>query len=55
MRKNYSDLAVPAFSRQGVIDFDTEMYEPTKESVAIFEELNAISEEIELCRERNAR
>lgn len=55
MQKNYSSSNVPAFSRQGIIDFDTDMYQTTPESVAIFNELNAISEEIELCRQRNAR
>ena len=55
MRKNYSDLSVPAFKRQGIIDFDTSKFEPSLESIEIYEELNAIAEEIERCRERNAR
>ena len=45
---------VPEFKRQGVIDFDTEKFKPTRESVKIYEELNAISEEIEKCRARNS-
>lgn len=49
MQKNYSSL-----KRQNTIDFDTEKFKPTKESIKIFEELNAISEEIEKCRERNS-
>ena len=53
MRKNYSDLTTPAFERRGAIDFDTEKFEPTAESLMIFQELSAISEEIEACRRRN--
>ena len=44
---------VPAFKRQGVIDFDTDKFKPSPESLEVYEELNAISEEIEKCRERN--
>ena len=55
MRKNYSDLMTPAFERSGAIDFDTEKFEPTDESLMIFQELNAISEEIEECRKRNSQ
>ncbi len=55
MRKDYSDSMTPAFKRGGVIDFDTDKFEPTKESLEIFQELNAISEEIEECRKRNCQ
>lgn len=40
--------------QKNVIDFDTEKFKPTIESIKVFEELNAISEEIEKCRERNS-
>ena len=53
MRKNYSDSTVPAFERQNLIDFDAEKFTPSPESIKIYEELNAISEEIEQCRKRN--
>jgi hypothetical protein len=36
-----------------VIDFDTKEFEPTPESLKIYAELNAISEEIDQCRKRN--
>ena len=55
MRKNYSDSMTPSFERRGVIDFDAGKFEPTTESLEIFRELNAISEEIEECRKRNCR
>lgn len=55
MRKNYSDLETPRFERHGVIDFDADKFEPTKESLLIYQELTAISEEIEECRKRNCR
>lgn len=58
MQRNSSNsaitTAVPEFKRQGVIDFDTDKFKPTLESVKIYEELNAISEEIERCRARNS-
>ena len=54
MRKNYSDSMTPAFERRGVFDFDTDKFEPTYESLEIYHELTAISEEIEECRKRNA-
>ncbi|MBR3323975.1 hypothetical protein IKG24_00325 [Candidatus Saccharibacteria bacterium] len=55
MRKNFSNSTVPAFRRSSTIDFDTEKFVPSLESVKIYEELNAISEEIEKCRERNCQ
>ena len=54
MQKNYLDLSVPGFKRSGMIDFDTDKFATTPQSVEIYEELNAISEEIERCRLRNA-
>lgn len=42
MRKNYSNFK-----------FESDEFKPSKESVEIFEELNAISEEIDQCRARN--
>lgn len=53
MPKNYSDLMVPEFHRQTLIDFDTDKFIPTAETIKVYEELNAISEEIEKCRMRN--
>ena len=53
MPKHYSDSIVPEFHRQTLIDFDTDKFIPTEESIKIYEELNAISEEIEKCRTRN--
>ena len=53
MQKNYSDSMVPEFKRQTLIDFDADKFTPSSESIEIFEELNAISEEIETCRKRN--
>lgn len=35
------------------INFDTSEFEPTSESLKIYDELNAISKEIDQCRERN--
>ena len=55
MQRNYSDLMTPSFKRQSAIDFDMEIYQPNPESIKIYEELNAISEEIEECRKRNCR
>ena len=53
MPKNYSDSMVPEFHRQTLIDFDADKFIPSPETVKIYEELNAISEEIERCRTRN--
>lgn len=53
MQRNYSDSIVPEFHRQTLIDFDTDKFIPNPETVEIYEELNAISEEIEKCRMRN--
>lgn len=40
---------IPSFARQEAYHFD----EATKDSYAVYEELNAIAEEIEKCRLRN--
>lgn len=52
MRKNSLISKTPVV-HQGVINFDTEEFKPTKESLKIYDELNAISEEIDRCRQRN--
>lgn len=43
-----SVFQIPSYSRQNAFDFDV-----TRSSLEIFEELNAIAEEIEECRARN--
>ncbi len=49
MQENYSEFKVPSFGRKEAYNF-----EPiTKDSNSIYEELNAISEEIEECRLQN--
>ena len=40
---------IPSFARKEAYSFD----EATKDSYAVYEELNAIAEEIEKCRLRN--
>ena len=35
MQKNFSSSDVPAFKRSGTIDFDTEKFKPTSDSVKI--------------------
>lgn len=52
-QKNSLISSVPEFKRQGVINFDTSEFETTKESLKIYDELNAISKEIDKCRARN--
>ena len=52
-QKNSLISSVPEFKRQGVIKFDTSEFETTKESLKIYDELNAISKEIDKCRARN--
>jgi uncharacterized protein YydD (DUF2326 family) len=49
MQENYSTFNVPSFAREKTYNFDA-----TREYAEIFEELNAISEEIEQCRARNS-
>lgn len=53
MRRNYSISSMPTNNSQGVINFDTDEFIPSKESLKIYDELNAISEEINQCRARN--
>ena len=48
MPNDSSIFKVPAFERNEGYDFDT-----TKKSLSVFEELNAIAEEIERCRAEN--
>lgn len=55
MQKNSLNSAVPKFERKSAISFDTEQFKPNPESIKIYEELNAISEEIEQCRKRNIK
>ena len=55
MQRNYLNLTVPKFERQNTLGFDTEQFKPSPESIEIYKELNAISEEIEKCRERNLK
>lgn len=40
---------IPSFARNEAYDFDA----VTKDSLSVYEELNAIAEEIEECRSRN--
>ena len=48
MQENSSTFKIPSFAKREVYNFDT-----TKETFTIYEELNAIAEEIEKCRARN--
>lgn len=48
MQKNSSTFNIPSFAKQEAYNFDV-----TKETLDIYEELNAIAEEIEKCRLRN--
>lgn len=50
MQENYSEYRVPSFAKRETYLFD----EATPESRSIFNELNAISEEIERCRRKNS-
>ena len=49
MQENYSTFNVPSFARKKAYDFDA-----IKDYSEIYEELNAISEEIERCRAKNS-
>lgn len=53
MRRNSLISRVPENQPNDAINFDTSEFEPTKESLKIYGELNAISEEIDQCRARN--
>ncbi len=48
MQNKSSTFIIPSFAKREVYNFDT-----TKETLEIYEELNAIAEEIEKCRSRN--
>ena len=48
MPENYSTFEIPSFARAEAYDF-----EATKETFEVYEEQNAIAEEIEKCRARN--
>lgn len=49
MQNDSSTFKVPSFAKREVYNFDT-----TKETFEIYQELNAIAEEIEKCRLRNS-
>ncbi len=49
MQENYTMFKVPSFAKKEAYNFDA----VTTDSNSIYEELNAISEEIEKCRLRN--
>ena len=50
MQKNYSEYRVPSFAKRDAYLFE----EATKESFSVYQELNAIAEEIEKCRLENS-
>ncbi len=50
MQKDCSIFPIPNFAKREVEDFDA----PSQESLKIYQELNAIAEEIEKCRLRNS-
>ena len=50
MQKDSSSFQMPSFERSKAYDFDT----ISKSSLEIYQELNAIAEEIEQCRLRNS-
>ena len=49
MQNNSSIFNIPSFAKREVYNFDV-----TKDSLNVYEELNAIAEEIEKCRSRNS-
>ncbi len=49
MEENYLEYKVPSFAKSEAYDFD----DSSSEDLRIFEELNAISQEIEKCRLEN--
>ena len=49
MQNNSSVFNIPSFAKSEVYGFGA-----TKEDLNIYEELNAIAEEIEICRLRNS-
>ena len=48
MQQNSSTFKIPSFAKQEAYNFDV-----TKDTVSVYEELNAIAEEIEKCRLKN--
>ena len=48
MQNDSSTFKIPSFAKQEIYDFDV-----TKESFDVYQELNAIAEEIEKCRLKN--
>ena len=50
MQKDYSTFSIPSFARNEVEDFD----DTSQECSEVYQELNAIAEEIERCRLRNS-
>jgi hypothetical protein len=50
MQKDCSVFPIPSFAKREVEDFDA----VTQKSLEVYQELNAIAEEIEACRLRNS-
>lgn len=48
MQENYSTFQTPAYVPRETV------FVATKESLAVYDELNAIAEELEKCRKRNS-
>lgn len=48
MQEKSSTFKIPSFAKQEAYNFDI-----TKDTLDVYEELNAIAEEIEKCRSRN--
>lgn len=49
MQENYFEYKIPSFAKEEACDFEPIV----KNSDSVYEELNAISEEIEKCRLQN--
>lgn len=49
MPNNSSTFNIPSFAKREVYNFDV-----TKDTLEVYEELNAIAEELEVCRSRNS-
>lgn len=49
MQKNSSTFNIPSFAKQEAYNFEI-----TKSTLEVYQELNAIAEEIEKCRSRNS-
>lgn len=50
MQEDYSVYKVPSFAKKEAYNFETVSYD----SASLYEELNAIAEEIEKCRLKNS-